>query len=127
MVELNEQDFQIFKDEAKYWIDKFGLKDWRIGFEFKKHDNDAYAQCDSQLLGRWAYLILNKWQDEKPSFIQIKKSAFHEVCEVLFQELRRTALNENIPYDERVILTDAAAHGVIRRLENSVFKMQRND
>lgn len=122
MVELKERDFQIFKDEAQYWIDQFGLLDWRIEFEFKKLDNDTYAQCDSQLLGRWAYLILNKWQTEQISEYQIRQSAFHEVCELLLQELRRTALNETIPFDERMILTDAAAHSVIRRMENSVFK-----
>lgn len=126
MVELTERDFQIFKDEARFWIDKFGLLDWRIGFEFKKLDDNTYAQCDSQQLGKWAYLILNKWQSEQISEYQIRQSAFHEVCEVLLQELRRIALNEAIPFDERSILTDSAAHGVIRRLENSVFKLRHD-
>lgn len=125
MVELTERDFEIFKDEAQYWIDKFGLLDWRIDFDFAKLDDDRSAQLDYMWKGKCCCICLNKWPLKRYSEEEIKQSAFHEVCELLLVELRRTALDEEIPYEERAGLTDAAAHGVIRRLENSVFKMKQ--
>lgn len=121
MVELKDQDFQIFKDEAQYWIDQFGLLDWRIGFAFEKIDG-FYAESRTYWYGRTATLVLNKWQDEPIETEQIRKSAFHEVCEVLLTEMRNIALNKSIASEEHEDMFIGAAHGVIRRLENSVFK-----
>lgn len=125
MVELTKHDFQVFKDEAQYWIDQFGLKDWRISFELEKID-DAYAECRTHWHGRTATLVLNKWQDEQMEIEQIRKSAFHEVCELLLIDIRNIALNKNISPDEHEDMVNGAAHGVIRRLENSIFKNYKN-
>lgn len=121
MYQLSESDFELFKSEANKWIEKFGLKDWSISFAFE-HLQDNYAECRYKWLGRIAVLVLSKWMDEETSKEQIRKSAFHEVCELLLVVMEKTALDEAIPYDERMGLTDSARHGVIRRLENSIFQ-----
>lgn len=122
MVELTGKDFELFKKEAQYWIDAFGLKDWRIYYAFERIE-DAYATCSYHWHGKIATLTLDKWPSETRTDEEIRRSAFHEVCELLLVEMRQFALDEVIPHEERKGLTDSAAHGVIRRLENSVFKM----
>lgn len=126
MVELTEKDFQIFKDEADYWIKEFGLLDWRVSYVFEKIDNDFYAECRTYWYGRSAILVLNKWMDEQIEEYQIRKTAFHEVCELLLEEMRKFALNKSIAAEEHEDMINGAAHGVIRRLENSVFKGKHN-
>lgn len=122
MVELTENDFNIFKSEAEYWLNQFGLKDWRVDYAFEKLDEENRAECRYHWHGKTACLALNKWPSDSLSQGQIEESAFHEVCELLLIEMRRIALDEHIPFEEREGLTDCACHSVIRRLENSVFK-----
>lgn len=121
-MELTDKDFQCFKDECQYWINRFGLLDWRVDYTFELLKDDCYARYAGNWEGKTATLTLNKLAFQEVSTDQIRKSAFHEVCELLLLELRNIALDEEIPFEERKWLTTCAAHGVIRRLENSVFK-----
>lgn len=123
MMELKESDFEEFKKEAKRWIDLFGLKDWKVEYAFSELE-DAYAQYSLQWQGKIALITLNKYPAKESSdYINVKRTAFHEVCELLLADMEYIALDEEIPYSERKGLTEAARHGVIRRLENSVFLM----
>lgn len=124
MVELKEQDFQLFKDEADFWIKEFGLHDWSVTYLFEELD-DAWAECRINWLGRVSTLVLNKWPSHERAKQEIRKSAFHEVCELLLTDLEYHTVNDAIPQEERERLTEMARHGVIRRLENSVFKQQQ--
>lgn len=120
-MELTDKDFQCFKDEANHWIRFFGLLDWRVDYSFEKL-NGCYAEIRSNFQGKCATIALDRFPEEELSTDQIRKSAFHEVCELLLRELCNVALNDEIPYEEREKLTEIAAHGVIRRLENTVFE-----
>lgn len=120
-MELTDKDFQCFKDEANFWINKFGLLDWRVDYVFEKL-TDGYAECRTHWNGKCAVLALDRYPTEEVSTDQIRKSAFHEVCELLLEDMRMVALNDALSFDERRSLLNCAAHGVIRRLENSVFK-----
>lgn len=123
MVELKEHDFQVFKDEADFWIKEFGLFDWSITYAFEELE-DCYAECRINWQGKCAELALHKWPHKERSKQDIRKSAFHEVCELLLTDLEYHTVNDAIPQEERERLTEMARHGVIRRLENSIFKQK---
>lgn len=122
-VELPGSYFEIFKDEARKWINLFGLKDWEIIFRFEETEDFDRAICGINWAGKICNLTLARWHSEERTEDEIRKYAFHEVCELLLTEMERIALDEEIPYTERKGLTEAARHGVIRRLENSLFPL----
>nr|DAE79003.1 MAG TPA: hypothetical protein [Caudoviricetes sp.] len=121
--ELEQRHFDIFKDEARKWINLFGLKDWEIFFRFEEMEDFDRALCRTNWAGKVCNLALARWHSEERTEGDIRKYAFHEVCELLLTEMERIALDEEIPYTERKGLAEAARHGVIRRLENSVFPL----
>lgn len=121
--ELEQRHFDIFKDEARKWINLFGLKDWEIFFRFEETEDFDRALCHTNWAGKVCNLTLARWHSEERTEGDIQKYAFHEVCELLLTEMERIALDEEIPYTERKGLAEAARHGVIRRLENSVFPL----
>lgn len=121
MIQLTEKQFEIFKEECQRWIQLFGLKDWEIFFRFEETEDLNRAECRINWLGKVCNLVLSPWHSEERSEGEIRKYAFHEVCELLFAEMEKIALDEEIPYEERIGLTESARHGVIRRLENPVF------
>ena len=121
-VELTETQFEVFKEEAGKWLEFFGLKDWEIRFSFEHNDDFDRARCYTNWLGRICTLELARWQSEERSDEEIRKVAFHEVCELLLAEMENISMDEEVPYSERKGLLETSRHGVIRRLENSVFK-----
>lgn len=120
MFQLSEKDFDIFKSECLKWIDLFGITEWEISFSFEYLEN-ARAECRINWLGKTCVICLTNFSPKYDKF-DIKKSAFHEVCELLLTEMEYISLDEEIPYDERKGLTESARHSVIRRMENSIFK-----
>lgn len=122
MRQLTESDFAIFKAEVEKWIALFGLKDWAVTFDFSPLENSR-AECCVNWHAKAALITLGQFPRGEVTQDDVRRSAFHEVCELLLTDMEFTALDEAIPYDERKVLTEVARHGVIRRLENSVFKM----
>ncbi len=123
IIELSDAQFLVFKDEARKWINLFGLKDWEIFFRLEETEEFNRAECHINWSGKVCNLVLGRWQTEERSDSELRKIAFHEVCELLLAEMERISLDEEIPYAERKGLAEAARHGVIRRLENSVFSL----
>lgn len=123
IVELSDAQFLVFKNEAQKWVNLFGLKDWEIFFRFEETEAFNRAECRINWSGKICNLILGRWQTDERSDGEVRKLAFHEVCELLLAEMERISLDEEIPYAERKGLAEAARHGVIRRLENSVFPL----
>lgn len=119
MYDLTEEDFQIFKTECQKWLDFFGITEWEISYKFEYMD--CRAECRVNWRGRQCILCLTTHRPKWEKF-DVRKSAFHEVCELLLTEMEYTALDEEIPYSERKGLVESERHGVIRRLENSVFQ-----
>lgn len=120
MYQLTEDDFEIFKEEACKWIDFFGLKDWVVYYSFE-HLDDCRAQCMANWSAKACSLTLGKFPERELTENEIRRHAFHEVCELLVSDFEFMALNEDVPLEERKRLTEVARHGLIRRLENSVF------
>lgn len=121
-VKTTKKHFEIFKNEAGKWIRNFGLTDWDITFEHIKMEG-IKAQCRYNLVNRTATLSLStNYSNECIGFdieYDVKKSAFHEVCELLLCPLetmveQRYALGVDDVREE--------THCIVRRLENFVFK-----
>ncbi|MBS6358354.1 MAG: hypothetical protein KH421_10135 [Akkermansia muciniphila] len=121
--ETNEKHFSVFKEECIKWIKFFGITEWEIFFVHETYEDGCRAACYTKHLHKIAHLALNKRQEvcEPITDESIKKSAFHEVCELLLSSITFIALDEEIPHHERQGLTESETHEVIRRMENSIF------
>lgn len=122
--ETNDEHFSVFKKECIKWINFFGITEWEIFFVHETDEEGCRASCYTKHRAKIAHLVLSKRQDlcEPITYESIKKSAFHEVCELLLATITFIALDEEIPHREREGLTECETHAVIRRLENSLFK-----
>ena len=113
-----EKHFEILKKEAKKWIKIFGLIGWDIRFIHRDlNDINVYANCNAKLDAHVAIITLNTQWSEKITNYNIKRTAFHEVCEVLFERIdyiaRARYINDGEIEDER--------HNLITILENIIF------
>jgi hypothetical protein len=117
--------FRIFKREAELWIDRLGLKDWDVTFVHGDNPTGkpCYAWFSGEVEGRFCQIGLTPdWTPTKITVGHLKKSAFHEVFEVVLCQLSwiaecRFAREEEIP---------EAIHVVIRRLENLFYGKERS-
>lgn len=120
MNRTSENDFIIFQEECRYWISKFGLNDWELFFYHVEDDSKTdRAWCHIEISSHIATFILPVlWYSLKPTEFLIRKSAFHEVVEVLFAEINFIA-NDRFTSQEKL---DTAIHTIIRVMENTMFE-----
>jgi hypothetical protein len=117
-------DFEIFKNECRKWIKFFGLTEWEIDYAFVKDDEkiDAWVTFD-EINGMLAVICMNAlWKERDETFYtldNVKKAAFHEVCEVLIAKIIRLASARYCVSEDELTL---AKHELIRRLENTLYK-----
>ena len=117
---ITKKHFDIFKKEAEKWINKFGLLDWEVSFRHEMSEKNR-ATCAYDYTGKIASLVLStKWENFEPTTKNIKKTAFHEICELLLGEIG--CLAEDRGWDK--LEMDRSRHAVIRRLENAIFKKE---
>jgi len=114
------KQFVQFKKECNRWIKFWGLTEWSVVFFHEKINDDCYADCTWNVEGRVASIRLNKEIDGMVLF-DPKKTAFHEVCELLLCELDGLARDRFISKSHISI----AFHAVIRRLENCVYEKSK--
>jgi hypothetical protein len=110
---------RIFERECEYWFDYFGQKDWERWYEHKMLDG-ATGEADANESHRLAIIRVSKdfkKYNKQEGMWELYKSAFHEVCEVLFCDLARLASKSCS--DDLVI---KEVHRLIRILENTVWK-----
>ena len=109
--------FELFKKECQYWIDYFGLLEYRDAYYHI--DCGQLAQCDvhSDRTAMVCSLTLGKkWRNDTITNLLIMQSAFHEVCELLTWEIGDVVCDKTSLKNERSIF-----HKLIRRLENTLF------
>ena len=111
-----KKDFAEFKHECLKWIEYFGLIDWEVIIEHSSEVEDTRGSCHWHETGRTATIVLERTWKHLPEKNEIKKVAFHEVCELMLARAR----NMSAIYCSQSII-DEVMHEVIRRLENSVF------
>lgn len=124
---LTQQDFAVFKEAVDYWMGFFGLKDWEYEFRMCQLDSGVGAETRFDRSGRLVTFCLGQIRatEDAPTAKDVRKSAFHEVCEVLLDDMEWEVLTqcekacEDFKVDYGAL--DAHRHAVIRRLENSVF------
>lgn len=117
-MKTTKQHFELFKKECQKWIEFFGLKDWDVWCVHENVEGNL-GSIVYDLLDKQATINLaTDWGMTKPTTLEIRKTAFHEVCELL---LARLGIYGKARFIKEVDFTEAT-HDIIRRLENSVFK-----
>ena len=114
--------FKIFKTECEKWLDFFSLRSWDVGYQHEnsKGNTGWVGWCATSWTDRTATLGLAVDWDIKPENYEIRKTAFHEVGELLLSRLNTEAIVDRCPTEKDNIAEQR--HAIIRRLEHSVFK-----
>ena len=103
--------FKIFKTEAEKWIGFFGL--FQYSFEFFNDELiDTYAEVNFE--GDMISIIQSTLFDIPDD--KIRLVAFHEVCEILLNNV-----GELIRINVGEVVERTEIHKIIRILENTVF------
>jgi hypothetical protein len=115
--------FSFFREYCQDFINCFGLFEYRVFFEHRAcQSSNSLAEIAVSLQGRAATIVLSdKWSNIFPSEENLRRSAFHEVCELLFSEMRCVAGDIDLGLEAREQLTTRACHSIIRRLERAVL------
>jgi hypothetical protein len=119
-VATTPEHFAVFKEEFLRWVDIFGLKGWEIIFEHKDPPEASRAYIGYTVTGRCATVFLSpEWENfsEPPTNQMVKKSAFHEACELLLARLYMLSMERYVQKDE----IKEEIHAIIRTLENVLF------
>ena len=117
MQKPTKKQFEIYKKECEKWIEIFGLKDWEIFFDYEDVDGSP-ASLTFHCINRIAIFHFGPKQEKSGlNNQQIKRNAFHEVCELLLCRLRDMT-------EQRYGLTkgdiDEEIHIVIGRLQKAI-------
>ncbi len=114
-----KRHFKLFCDEARKFIDIFGLAGWEVYFEHKKYISDALALCVTDQQGRTCTIALStEWVELKPTDLEVRKAAFHEVCELLLSRLNTFAKDRFV----RESQIDEESHSIIRTFERAFWE-----
>lgn len=108
----------MFKAECDRWIEFWHLRDWFVSYCHAELEDGTIADCERSISNRIASIRLNVHTDVILDDEIIRRTAFHEVCELLIGGLVCLATARFVIEDE---LT-GEAHAIIRRLEHCVFK-----
>jgi hypothetical protein len=110
---------ELFTNTIYKYLDYFGLKNFRIDIE--KGSNDCYGECNYHITSKTATIKygISLIENQNINDNQIKKTAFHEVMELLLSKL--SILSYNISYPRTENEVDEEVHNIIRTMENTVF------
>ncbi len=109
--------FRIFREEVLRLLEAWGLQDWKPYFRHQKIDEDARAQCGTNLVGRCATFFLGLQWEEEPTPEKVRDSARHEALELLVAPLECLARTRFL-HDAEIRVE---AHALIRRLEKILW------
>ncbi len=119
MAQTTPEQFQLFKDEALKWIDRFGLKGWDVTFTNKSCRESDRANIAYRVLQRMATINLEPdWGEHEATDHLVAKAAFHEVGELFIGRLAILAQSRTTREDE----IDEEVHNIIRTLENVLWE-----
>jgi len=124
MSTTTKADFKLFQTECEKWINIFGLYDWEICFRHEEFTEQNRAECYLDLDGRISTIRLNKdWtidndgNVDEVTDLKLRKTAFHEVCEILIAPL---SINSRMRFIREGEI-ESSEHYIIRTLENILF------
>lgn len=119
VLQTTDEEFEIFQRSVRYWIEKFGLKGWRISFNQRSMGDKGYfAELDYHMMNRSCVFCFTL-DYKKISEVEFDPDnlGFHEVSELLMSRLRVLSSERFISEDE---ITEEI-HAIIRMLENTVY------
>jgi len=103
-------DFRLFKAEAKKWIERFGLKEYRVSFVHETSKEFAATRAWFHSDGTIAEIGLSQdWAGDEVTKSRVALCAFHEVCHILLDELAGAAAARDttlrtVEYEEEKII-----------------------
>lgn len=116
-----EKHYDIFCKECLYWIKKLSLFKYEYFFKWNEIEERAniVIHNDSKII---IITLSTTWYNLEPTPKRIRKSAFHEICEVLLNKLCLIALSRYFNPDD----LESESHSVIRIMENIFFTEDYN-
>lgn len=116
------EHFEIFKAEVKHHVREFGLLDWAVCIRHEDNLPGSLGECEVLIINKTAIIRLAvDWSGAELTNDEIKKVAYHEVCELLLADLGQVWQWHMGTEDEKKQLVAKFKHDVIRRLENRYF------
>lgn len=114
--------FELFEKEASYWLSYFGLHDWRVMFFHEELRTGNIAETHMDHIGKCASMLFAKGLDPVYYTVDgVKRTAFHEVCELMLGSLYCLIEPQLITEREHDMMSKGG-HDIIRRLENTVYR-----
>ncbi|MBD5585791.1 MAG: hypothetical protein HDQ88_11975 [Clostridia bacterium] len=114
---LEDKHFSIFKLNAREMINKLGLSDWHITFDIQELSDGDLAQCHINRVAKKARLVLNSvFYDVEPTDEKLMESAYHEVLELLLDDIEAPCWIESLSVEDRQKALNSGRHTVINRL-----------
>jgi hypothetical protein len=120
-MKTTKKQFELFKKEARKWIQKLGVVEYDVHFEHEDLEDNC-AECGTNEQARLCYLYLGtEWQKIKPTSREIKTTACHEVLELLFSRVRALAVDKNGTPEQ----VDGEIHRLIQTLLNNLYESEK--
>lgn len=128
-VKFSKEDFDLFKSECLWWINRFGLNDWEISFIFGVPE----ARCDSlactgnNYMSMRATIYFNSTCDSDDMLAMnkeklIRMCAFHEVFEIVLSPLEHLALQRD--WDSEAY--ESERHRILHRVRKAIDEADRD-
>ena len=116
--QTSDADFRYFQKRFQYWVDFYGLKEWKIYFNHEDVEA-AYAYIYIKALGRCCTVYLSVDWTQKPSKEKLNESAFHEATHLLLGKIDTLSRDRYITEDQ----INNEIHGIVRVLEKVILKI----
>jgi hypothetical protein len=115
--ETSTRQYNLFCDEVKYWLNKLNLLNFETFIRHEELEDRAMITFNGED-GLAVITLSTVWFNIEPTDLQIAKTAFHEVMELLLGNMTWGLLDQN----KSESYVNAKVHSVIRTLENTIFK-----
>lgn len=113
-----EDHFKLFKEEVRKWVRVFGLQyDYEVYVYHENREKHCEGSMSANFEHRYSDIYLNSTWEVQPTEYKIKRTAFHEVCELVLYKLRDLGLAR--PSTEEQIIEEV--HKIIRVLETAFW------
>ena len=103
-MKLTQKHLDYFQKRCEYWLNKFGLDNWRVSYAWNDNDKRDIAACiDARLEGYNATIFLTRdWTGfvSEPTNDKLDGSAKHEVLHLLLARTRTYAIRRYVTPDE---------------------------
>jgi hypothetical protein len=99
MAKTTRKDFEIFKKEFLRWVDKFGLKGYRLLFHHEPLD-DNYAEILTSEESKTAIISLNSKPSKNAYYYKPQVHAKHEAIHLFLSRFQNLAGSRYLQSDD---------------------------